>query len=312
MDEIELMRSMSKEPPDPGADSSKRMAERLMERMDAAAPPQKRRKSRSALTVLLAAAAIGIAGSAIAWAAFSNSAKDTVSVQCKIEGHDTVISATTGDPVKDCAAQWRRDTGSNPPPLVAYDNGLGGITVASADWAYPGATPLPSGLTQNVSMIEAQESLDDYVGGLNSGCFDNATAVAMTDQVLSRLGMADWTVRPAPATDFSSSAKTATPKGCVHASILNPTTRTVILRAGGPVSPNTPYEKLAAKLRSIHGCMSLDAMAQQVQSAARELGLTQAANEYELTKVPEEAGSCTTVHENVGGTIFLILRGSTG
>jgi hypothetical protein len=312
MDEIDLMRRLSEEPPDPDGASRQRMAERLMDRIDAAAPRGKRRPSRSVLMALVVAASIAIAGTAIGTGLFDPSARDTVSVQCLIEGSDAIIPATTGDPVGDCAARWRRDTGANPPSLVAYDNGHGGITVMPVDrQPFPGSTPLPTGATQNVSMIEVQESLDDYVAGLNSGCFDNAAAVAMTEQILARFDMADWTVLPAPASDFPQTASSAAPERCVGAAILEPETRTVTLRAlGGQGPQDLPFAKLAAKLRSIsEGCLSLDAAVQQVRSAAGDLGLSEAAHEFELTAVVDKDAGCTTIDENVGGTIFLILRG---
>jgi hypothetical protein len=312
MDEIDLMRRMSEEPPDPDAASRRRMAERLMERIDAAAPPRKRRAFRSALTVLIAAS-VAITGTAIGKALFTSSARDTVAVQCLIEGSDAIIPAATGDPVQDCAAQWRRDNGTDPPQLVAYDNGHGGITVMPADRTpFPGSTPLPTGATQNVSMIEVQQSLDDYVGGLNSGCFDNPTAVGMTEQILARFDMADWTVVPAPASDFPlASTSSGASEPCVDTVILEPDTRTATLRAlGGQGPQDAPYEKLATKLRSLsQGCMSLSAAAKQVRSAAGELGLSEAAHGYELTEVPDQGARCTTITEGVGGTIFLILRG---
>jgi len=263
-------------------------------------------RRRSRLPVVAAVAAVVLAGSAIAWAFAVFSARDTVSVQCLIGDRDVIIPATTGDPVKDCAGEWRRDTGDDPPPLVAYDNGLGGITVMPADRTpWPGFTPLPDGATQNVSLIAAQESLDDYIGGLYSGCFDNATAVRMTEQILERFDMAGWTVRPAP--------ESTPPDACVHAS-LDPTTRTVVLGGslGAPASPDAPYDLLAAKLRSVRGCMTLDAATRQVRSAAGELGLTEAAHDYQLTVVPDKDARCATITESVGGTISLILRGPAG
>jgi hypothetical protein len=276
-------------------------------------------RRRSRLPVVAAVAAVVLAGSAIAWAFAVFSARDTVSVQCLIGDRDVIIPATTGDPVKDCAGEWRRDTGDDPPPLVAYDNGLGGITVMPADRTpWPGFTPLPDGATQNVSLIAAQESLDDYIGGLYSGCFDNATAVRMTEQILERFDIVGWTVRPGPASVSSPiSTPSVSPTAlteCVHASYLDPTTRTVVLGGslGDPSSPDMPYELLAAKLRSVRGCMTLDAATRQVRSAAGELGLTEAAHDYQLTVVPDKDARCATITESVGGTISLILRGPAG
>lgn len=259
------------------------------------------RPRRVRLLVVVAVVVLG--GAALGWAFFASSARDTVSIQCMIDGSSSVIPSATGDPVADCAAQWERETGSLAPRLVAYDNGHGGITVRPADEPPPsGWTPLPDGATQNVAMVRMQQWLDDYVGGLNSGCFDNATAVAMTERALERLGMTLWTVRPAPSDDTGA---------CVESGLLDPMSQTVQLRAlDGPTDPAAPYEKLAVKLRSIaDGCGSLYATARQVRSAATDLGLSEDAGQYQVTEVRDDEARCTSINENVGGTIFIILRG---
>jgi hypothetical protein len=316
MDEIDVIRRMSAEPPDPEVDARQRIAAPLMERLEAAAPKRKRRASRS-VTVVLVAAAIGITGGAIAWALSNGSARDTVSVQCLIRGNDTIIPAATGDPVKDCAANWRRSTGSNPPELVAYDNGLGGITVMAADETpVPGATAMPSGATQNVSLVSMQQWVDDYVGGLRSGCYDSATATEMTQQTLTLFGLTGWTIsaETEAVTTSTASPEQGTGEQCMNSAVLDPATQTVELRGSRrPPPPDAQYVQLAAKLRTIaQGCMPLDAAAQQVRSAADSLGLSEAGNGYQMTEVPEKGADCTTIVENVGGTIFLILRGPTG
>jgi hypothetical protein len=102
---------------------------------------------------------------------------------------------------------------------------------------------------------------------------------------------------------------------CVHASFLDPATRTVQLRGvAGPIAPpDAQYEKLAVKLRPIaQECLPLDASAEAVRSAAGSLGLFEGGNGYQLTEVADKGASCTTIDENVGGTIFLILRGPAG
>jgi hypothetical protein len=253
---------------------------------------------------LLALVAVFVLGSgALGWAYFTSSAQDTVSIQCEIAGVSTVIPSVSGNPVADCAAQWRRDTGNAAPQLVAYDNGHGGITVLPADQPPPsGWRALPPGATQNGSMVEMQQWLDDHVSGLNSGCYDNETAVPMTEQALQRLGMTNWTVQPAPRAD---------PRACVDTGIPDPATFTVQLRAlDGPPSPDAPFERLAVKLRSIAaGCILIDAAVRQVRAAAAEVGLSQEAHEYQLTEVTDPTARCTTIYENVGGSVFVILRG---
>jgi hypothetical protein len=154
-----------------------------------------------------------------------------------------------------------------------------------------------------VSIVKAQRSLDDFVGGLNSGCFDNETAVEMTTGIVAGLGMGDWTVTPAPPADLSGPSER-----CVDTALLDPETRTVSLRAlGGAMPADAPYVKLAARLRSLSTeCMPLDAMARRVRSIADELGISEA---VQLTEISEDDAACTTVTETVGGAIFLVLRG---
>jgi hypothetical protein len=261
------------------------------------APPRRR------TPILLAAALVVLSGTAVAWALVASSARNTVSVQCEIQGSSAVIPSATGDPVADCAAQWQRDTGNPAPPLVAYDNGVGGVTVLPADQTPPsGWTRLGSGETQNVSMVQMKQWLDDHVSGLNSGCYGNATAIQMTQQALTRFGMTNWTVQPPPSSDTGQ---------CVDTGILDGTNTTVTLRAlSGPVPPGSTPEKLAAKLRSIaQDCGSLDATATHVRSAANELGLSEHDHQFELTQVRDNSAHCTTIYENVSGTIFLTVRG---
>jgi hypothetical protein len=117
--------------------------------------------------------------------------------------------------------------------------------------------------------------------------------------------MSDWTVHPAPSSDTAP---------CVDMGILDGANGTVTLRAlGGAVPPDSTIVKLAAKLRSIaQECGSLEATAQQVRSAANELGLSEDARQFELNEVRDDSARCTTIYENVGGTIFLILKGPSG
>lgn len=272
--------------------------------------PRFGRRRVSRLPLLAGVSAIIIAGAAIGWALTNSSARDTTSVQCEIQGVDTIIPAITGSPVDDCAAQWLRDTGDHAPSLIAYDNGHGGITVLPANQTPPpGWAPLAAGATQNVSMIQVQRSLEDFVDGLHSGCFDNATAIRMTEHILTRYGLTDWTVRPAPQAELSDPS---TP--CVETAVLVPTTETVQLRAlDGPAPSGAPFEELAVKLRPIaQECLPLDTATKEVRAAAGDLGLSESAHEYELTEIRDNGARCTTIDEGVGGTIFLVLRGPAG
>ena len=118
-------------------------------------------------------------------------ARETTSVECVIKGVDTIIPSTSGDPAQDCTAEWKHEFGKAP-SLVAYDNTLGGVTVL------PRTAKPPAGWrtlkSQDVALIQLQNSLDDYVGGLNSGCFDDKAATALTKQKLAEFGLTGWSV----------------------------------------------------------------------------------------------------------------------
>jgi hypothetical protein len=172
-------------------------------------------------------------------------------------------------------------------------------------------------------MVQMQQWLDDYVSGLNSGCFDDGTAVPMTEQALARFGLTGWTVVPAPQSDRSGSSAPPVPSGqaapvaqgdgqqCVNVGILDADATTVtLLTSGGPGPGGSTVQQLAAALRPIaQQCLPLDQAVSQVRSAAAGLGLSEDANQYELTQVTDPTAACTSITEDVGGTIFLVLRG---
>lgn len=299
-------------------------------RMPTTDPARAGRRRRRVPLVVGAAAIVVVGGTAAGWALVTSSAHDTVSIECVITGTDTIIPAESGNAVRDCAAQWQRDTNEAAPPLAAYDNGLGGITVQPArETPSPGFTRVRPATSQNVTVIDLQESLDDYVHGLNSACYDNAAATAIARTEFTTLGLTGWTVVPAtpdPTASIPTSPQpvaspspgvSAAPgvepgsEQCVNVSIVDPAAQTVTLQYSGVTgSANAPFLQLAAKLRSIASrCQPLGPAAGQVRAAASELGLSVAAHDYELTTVPQPTAACTVIHETVGGTIFLTLRG---
>jgi hypothetical protein len=264
-------------------------------------PRQRRHLLVPALAALLVASLTGAA-----WAIYESSVKDTVSVDCEIRGSSTVIPSASGDPIVDCSAEWQRQTGSAAPKLAAYDTGIGSIAVLPTTQTPPsGWKLLPEGEAQSADIVEMQQWLDDYVSGLNSGCYRDASAVQMTQATLQRLGMTGWTVQPPPSAD--------NPGSCVDSGILDPSTQTVQLRAFNDAPPpDATFTKLAVKLRAIVSqCQDADAAVREVRAAANDLGLSESSNQYELTVVPDNGASCTRIYEDVGGTIFVIVRGPT-
>jgi len=90
--------------------------------------------------VPLAAAALLIAA-AVAWVVVQ--AGDQPALRCP---DGAAIRPVTGDPVADCAAEWRRSKAQSPPPMTAYDDGRGGVHVLlEGEAAPPGYTALEPG-----------------------------------------------------------------------------------------------------------------------------------------------------------------------
>ena len=293
-----------------------------------ARPVRRRRR----FVVAVAALALVVTATAATWVIVgSGPARETTSVQCLIGNSDAVVPSTSGNPARDCAVDYRREFGRAAPRLVAYDNGLGGVTVIPRGRKPPaGWKRLVSG--QDVDLIQLQTSLDDYVNGLNAGCLDGATATRLVLARLARFGFTGWTVairRPesssgAPGPAVTSGTKTAPiesttgTRTCVGGALVDPTTESVTLSAG-PVATGakTVFEKLAARLRPVtRGCQSLPAAVASVRAAASRLGLSQAppagVRTYDLNTVTDNLLRCASIYETVGGTIFLTVRGPAG
>jgi hypothetical protein len=121
-------------------------------------------------------------------------------------------------------------------------------------------------------------------------------------QELRAAGLQDWSVSAPP--DGADGSST-----CANTAIVDAKSHEVLLRAlGGADASNLPFMKLAQRLRNLSGCYSVDELAQRVRTTARDLGLSEASRQFQLTIVPT-ADSCSVVHETVGGTIFLTIRG---
>lgn len=285
--------------------------------------PVTRRRRPLVLALAVVAAAATAAG---AWAVLHGSpAQETTSVQCLIGSSDAVIPSTSGNPAHDCAVDYKREFGTRAPRLVAYDNDLGGVTVLPRGQKPPASYKrLVSG--QDVDLIQLQDSLDDYVSGLNSSCLDRAAATSFTQARLAQFGFTGWTVSVRSPEPSSSSLPTAKPKPgpkaaptestsgaqtCVGGALVDPTTESVTL-SRGPVAiePKTAFEMLAVKLRPVsQKCESLPAAVASVRATASDLGLSESARGYDLNTVTDNSMRCASIYETVGGTIFLTVRG---
>ena len=262
-----------------------------------------RRRPRRPLVIALATIAV-VGATAATWAYTRAPARETTAVDCLIDGQATVIDATSGDPAADCAVAWQQADGAPAPPLQAYDNGLGGVTVIPrtekppAEW-----TPIAS---QDVALIELQDSLDDHINGLNSTCFDAASATTFAQQQLDRLGFTGWTIHVRPTSQTGH---------LCYGGFADPATTTVTLLSMGNQegSANWPPQQLATSLRALtKRCLSLPTMQSQAEQRATKLGMSQTAtgeHNYQLNATQDNTRRCTTLYETVGGTTDLILRG---
>jgi hypothetical protein len=260
-------------------------------------PPLTRGRRR--LVLALAALVVVATATAATWAVLRHApARETTSVECVIKGVDTIIPSTSGDPAADCAAEWKRELGTAP-RLVAYDNALGGVTVLPRSQKPPhGFKPLRS---QDVALIELQDSLDDYIAGLNSSCLDGTAATSLADQKLARFGLMGWSV-----TLRSGSG------ACFAIDVVDPSTRTVtLIPTSAPTGAEEAlFQKLATKLRPINeNCDFLPTAVAAARAAANGLGLSESARTYELNAVTDNSLRCASIYETVGGTIFLTVRG---
>jgi hypothetical protein len=295
-------------------------------------PPGRAARSRPASRrplALVLALVVAAATAAGAWAVLHGSAAhETTSIQCSIGSSDAVIPSTSGNPAHDCAVDYRREFGTAAPRLVAYDNGLGSVTVIPrSQQPQAGWKRLVSG--QDADLIQLQDSLDDYLNGLNSSCLGSAAATSLADSKLARFGFTGWTVSvrnegsastnlPTPAAKAGRKAapgvRASDTRTCVASDIVDPTTQSVtLIPVAVGTDPATMFERLAQQLRpTTHSCESLPAAVASVRAAASDLGLSESARGYDLNTVTDNTLRCASIYETVGGTIFITVRGPRG
>ena len=181
--------------------------------------------------------------------------------------------------------------------------GFGGVSVVPRGEKPPAGWKPLAGHSQDVALIQLQESLDDYIGGLNASCLDGTAATALADAKLARFGFSGWTV-----TVRSASSGTGA-RTCVASDVVEPAKQTVTLIPSGESGSATARE-LADKLRPLsQSCESLPTTVRSVRAAAGSLGLSESARTYDLNAVADDSLRCAAVYETVGGTIFLTVRG---
>lgn len=258
---------------------------------------------RRRLVLAVAALAVVAIGTAATWVVLHKTpAKETTSVECVIKGVDAIIPSSSGNPAADCAAEWLREEGTAAPPLRAYANGFGGVTVLPRSETPPaGYKPLRA---QDVALIELQDSLDDVISGLNSACLDSTAATRLAKARLAEFGFTGWTVGVRDPQSANAAG------ACTSMEVIDPAAKTITLIAGGGLSAGGTSLELAHRLRPLtQSCKSLPAAVASVRAAASGLGLSESARGYDLNTATDNSMRCASIYETVGGTIFLTVRG---
>lgn len=275
---------------------------------DAASTP---RRTRRRWAIPIAAAAV-LTTAAGGWAILLNSS-DSTGLQCP---GNAFIDAVTGDPVLDCANEWRRDNETEPPPMVAYENGRGGVVVLLEGDSVPdGYTALGPGPFQNTALIELEAALGDVGTGLESGCYDDVAATEITRRELDRLGLAEWTVT---VDDDRRPDGTAT---CAYFIVDAALQQVQLIGLPGANAPD-PYSAYAAALdeQLDAACVGLDEAADLARTLAASteivvngtrIDFTEEASVLFIHIVEDPDAACTRANVNVGGRVEVTLRGPT-
>lgn len=272
----------------------------------ASSPGSLRRRRRTRLTVALAAAAV-LTMATVALALSFDSSR-TTSIRCPGE---RIIDAVSGDPVLDCREAWRQQEGSEPPAMVAYDNGFGGIDVLVAGEVPPeGYTPLAPGTVQDPAVLELRSALDDVGDGLESGCFDAEAAARIAQEELTRLELDTWTV------EFD---RTRLPNGvtsCATALVDAQEEQVVIIGLGGPA--DDPWRPFADGLRRglEDRCMGLDEAAGFARDLIGKVDIVVDGQplDYDpadlvVHQIEDPDATCTRADIEIGGNVVVTLRG---
>jgi len=261
---------------------------------------QPKKRLRRPLVLSTAAVAVVLAGAA-AW--IIAMPEQTTQIACNGE---VIIDARSGDPVADCAAEMRR-LGVEPVNLLAYVNNGGVVGVFEEGADVPSSWRLlEDGFSQNTAIIGLREALDDVTTGVESGCYTDEEAIVIVERELATSGLA-WEIA-------TRSHEGLNPPTCAIA-IVKPEEEQVLvaqLEVGSVPSDDDlkdrPPIALAEQLNR-----ALDAECMTLNDAAEiAIGITfDVGAEYmtQIDTVDEPDAACTTAAVNVGGSVFVVLRG---
>jgi hypothetical protein len=276
---------------------------RLMIVMDRETRHETPNPTRGRRWLVPGAVIVALATAAAGYVVATRDLGTTTEISCP----DAITDAVTGNPVLDCANLWRQQNGTEPPPLVAYDNQRGGIHVVPADAKVPAEwTPLEAGFAQDARLIELDAALADYGDGLNAQCYTPEAAKPIAESTLERLDLADWTVRIDHEREGGD--------GTCAAHALDSEARSVLVfafKVGSP-PPDVPYVRLASAVQAQidHQCLGRDEAVDTVRRIAAGLDIEESASGLVIHSVPDLSARCSRTDINVGGRIAVTVRGA--
>lgn len=235
-------------------------------------------------------------------AAAISSVQGVTSVNCD----NAIIDAVSGNPVTDCAAIWKQSFGTQAPQLAAYADGAQVVVLPMAAKPWAGSVRLPAGVVMNTRLIVLNEWLQDYVSGLSSRCYADSRAVTAVRGELASLGLSGWSVPTQPPAANGHAR-------CADVSVILFGQRQVrLLTSPSPSAGKLPgqLQSLSRSLRQVIGqCDDLAVAATRARAAAALAGLPVSPSGTRLQQVTVANARCTSIYLEVGGTVFLTLRG---
>lgn len=265
------------------------------------------RMPRRTLAVVMMMSILTVASIGWAMTEITSDASSSTTVGCHLpdDGGDglTIVDAVTGDPVADCAAEWIRSTGRQPPDLIAYENTSGGIEVVAAATEVPdGWTRLESSFTQDPRLIALSSTLDDAAKGLRADCYTLDKAKQIVIGVLEEAGLGDWTISP-------QRGQADGDRSCTYFH-LEPATKTVVLvPSDGLVDPGgSPYTVYGRALNQAleQDCLAIDEAQALAARLVDEIALD---GPLMIEQVVDDQMACTQASLAVGGRAIATLRG---
>lgn len=291
----------------------------LLNRAQAAAPaPQPRRRRSLAVTASLSAVALtGATGAA--YAVYWQSADTALQIDCAVGtaradferfgGGGSILSTSSGDPVQDCAAEYRRLEGGQAPELRAYEHGKSFITVVPADWLVPQDwQPLNGAFRTDPLRVELESRLSDQIEGPEATCSEVGAADRQVRAELADLGLTGWTVERLEQANRADGTS-----WCAIAFLDGSGGNTVLLQGlerEEPIPGTTDsVDGITVRLRTaiVEKCLALPEARVAAEQAVRDSGAS--VSDAIITTLADPAATCTRVDFVPAGLISIVLRG---